>query len=137
MSNIESILPAGDIRPPTGPNIEAMKRNVRALTGKPTDPANPADQADKARRLREVSKDFEAALLNIVMKEMQKTVDESGFVDDSASKQIRGMFWQFLSDTVADQGGAGIADNLYKDFCRMAKIDPASAEDTPKLEVLR
>ena len=74
-------------------------------------------------KLKEAANQFEATLVNTLVSEMQKTVDQSGFVDDAQTKQVRGMYWQFMSDEIASKGGFGIAKQLYKEFSSLAKID--------------
>jgi Rod binding domain-containing protein len=49
---------------------------------------------------------------------------------------MQSMFWMFLSQDVADKGGLGMADQLYKEFCRMAELDP-KATDAPTVEHLQ
>lgn len=113
--------------------VEALRKQAESIAAKGSAPASV-----KAQRLREVAEQFDEAMMQIVMKEMAKTVDESGFVEDASSKQIRGMFWQFLGETVCKQGGTGLADDLYREFCRMAHVDePAAGQGGSTLEVLR
>jgi len=81
-------------------------------------------QPSKPEQLKKAAQNFESVLINILMNEMQKTVPDSGFLSDGTTKQIQGLFWQFLSQEMADNGGIGLAGDLYKDFCHMANIDP-------------
>lgn len=74
----------------------------------------------KEKQLREAARDFEGVLVNTLMNEMQKTVGESGLFENSQTKQIQGMFWQFMSDEVANKGGIGLADQLYREFSRLS-----------------
>ena len=85
--------------------------------------ANNAKRLRDQGKLKEAAKQFEATLVNTLVNEMEKTIDQSGFVDDSQSKQIRGMYWQFMSDEISNKGGFGIAKQLYKEFSTLAKLD--------------
>ena len=54
------------------------------------------------------AKDFESVLLHKLLQEMARTVDDSPLLEDSASKQVKDMFWYYLAQDLADKGGLGL-----------------------------
>ena len=46
------------------------------------------DKEFEKKRLRQVSEDFEALMINQMLKEMRKTVDKSGLIDGGMAEQI-------------------------------------------------
>jgi Rod binding domain-containing protein len=90
----------------------------RSLEG----PAKPTPE-----QLKKVAQDFEGILLEKLLQEMQNTIPDSGMFSSAGMKQIQSMFWSFLSEQVTQNGGIGLAQNLYRDLCRSAGVDPAGA----------
>ena len=66
------------------------------------------------KKKMEVAKDFEAILVGQLMNQMKQTVGESGLLGDSSSKGVQDMFWTFLADEVADNGGMGLWKDVYQ-----------------------
>ncbi|PCG19858.1 rod-binding protein [Brachyspira sp. G79] len=66
------------------------------------------------KRLRQVSEDFEALMINQMLKEMRKTVDKSGLIDGGMAEQI---FEDMLYDEYAKEFSKtktfGLADIIY------------------------
>lgn len=89
------------------------------------------------QQLRKLAKDFESVFVKQLLDAAQESIaDEDGLLSSGAGKQMQSMFWMFLSQDVADKGGLGMADQLYKEFCRMAELDP-KAIDAPTVEHLQ
>lgn len=66
-------------------------------------------------QLRQVSKDFEAIFLQMMLKEMRNSVQRSGLMGNSQATQFfESMQDEQLSHKLADAGGIGIGDILYK-----------------------
>ena len=68
----------------------------------------------ESKRLREACEGFEAMFLDIMFKEMRKTVPENTLFGESQGEKI----WHSMLDTelmqnVAKSGGVGIADMMY------------------------
>jgi Rod binding domain-containing protein len=63
---------------------------------------------------KQVAKDFESVLLNKLFDQMSKTIGNWGFEKDGASEQIQGIFWLYLSQDIANNGGMGLWKNIYK-----------------------
>lgn len=72
------------------------------------------DKEFEKKRLREVSEDFEALMINQMLKEMRKTVDKSGLIDGGTAEQI---FEDMLYDEYAKEFSKtktfGLADIIY------------------------
>ena len=66
------------------------------------------------KRLRQVSEDFEALMINQMLKKMRKTVDKSGLIDGGMAEQI---FEDMLYDEYAKEFSKtktfGLADIIY------------------------
>ncbi|MBW5411246.1 flagellar biosynthesis protein FlgJ, partial [Brachyspira hampsonii] len=66
------------------------------------------------KRLRQVSEDFEALMINQMLKEMRKTVNKSGLIDGGMAEQI---FEDMLYDEYAKEFSKtktfGLADIIY------------------------
>ncbi len=73
------------------------------------------DKDSEKKRLRQVSEDFEALMINQMLKEMRKTVDKSGLIDGGMAEQI---FEDMLYDEYAKEFSKtktfGLADIIYK-----------------------
>jgi flagellar protein FlgJ len=79
----------------------------------------PKDQQDK--ELKEACKGFEAMFLNMMYKQMRATVPTDTLFGESNAKKIyQEMHDEKLMDSIADGGGVGLADMLYKQLSREA-----------------
>ena len=63
---------------------------------------------------KQIAKDFESVLLNKIFDEMKNTVVDWDSEEDGASEQIQGIFWLHLARDVADNGGVGLWEDIYK-----------------------
>lgn len=86
----------------------------------PTDTVSPLVQlgntkdiasASEARK-EQFAKDFESVFINKLLDEMKKTVGDWGLEKDSVTEQVNGMFWLYLSQDMAKNGGFG----MWKDI---------------------
>lgn len=72
--------------------------------------------------LQKAAQDFEAVLLNMVIKAMWKTIPESGLFEKNNATQIyEGLMHSSLSEEMARNGGMGIAKVLYQQLSREQK----------------
>jgi len=70
----------------------------------------------------QIAKDFESVLLNKLLSEMKNTIGDWGFDDDGASKgtplcgnpEVQGIFWLYLAQDIANQGGLGLWKDIYE-----------------------
>ena len=63
---------------------------------------------------KQIAKDFESLLLNKVLDEMKNTIGDWGFEKDGPCKQIHGIFWLYLAQELANNGGFGLWRDIYQ-----------------------
>ncbi len=69
--------------------------------------------------LQKAAQDFEAVLLNMVIKAMWKTIPKSELFEQNNATQIyEGIMHTSLSEEMARNGGMGIAKVLYQQLSR-------------------
>ncbi|MBT6230117.1 MAG: flagellar biosynthesis protein FlgJ [Candidatus Scalindua sp.] len=73
--------------------------------------------------LQKATQNFEAVMLNMMLKAMWKTIPESGLFEKNSSTQIyEGLMHSSLSEEMASNGGGlGIAKVLYQQLSRDQK----------------
>ncbi len=93
-------------------DIAKAESSKKILTNEPKSP----------HELHKAAQDFEAVLLNMVIKAMWKTIPESGLFEKNNSTQIyEGLMHSSLSEEIAGNGGMGIAKVLYQQLSREQK----------------
>ena len=70
-----------------------------------------ANRADEATQAAEAGEQFEGYLIEMMVKEMRKTVPD-GIFSSSAMEMFSGLFDQHLSNAIAEGGGLGISEML-------------------------
>ena len=113
MINLDSSMPILEL-PTTG------------LAAAPSAGANAQGSAADAARLKKVANDFESVFLHKLMEEMQKTVPESGLLEDTGSEQVRSMFWFNLAQDISQRGGLGLGQELYRQMQSSQAQAPAA-----------
>ena len=68
------------------------------------------DVADE--KLKKVARDFESVFIHELLKRMEDTIPESE-LEDQSSKQIKGMYWSYMAEAIADRGGFGLWKHIY------------------------
>ncbi len=63
---------------------------------------------------KQIAKDFESVLIGKLLDEMKNTIGDWGFEKDGASKQVQGIFWLYLAQDIANNGGFGLWKDIYK-----------------------
>lgn len=94
-------------------SYETSSSSVFAL---PKDDDKPLtkETIENRKKLREVSKDFESLMINMMLKEMRKTVNKSGLTDAGMAEEIfEDMLYDEYSKEFAKNGSIGIADMIY------------------------
>ncbi len=77
---------------------------------------------DSPKGLQKATENFEAVLLNMVLKAMWKTIQKSGLFEENSSSQIyEGMMQSSLSEEMARNGGMGISKALYQQLSKEHK----------------
>jgi Rod binding domain-containing protein len=82
------------------------------------DEASPVDRSDE--QLQQVARDFESVLLTKLFDQVQQAMGDLGLEEeDTAAKQVHGMFWYYLAKDGADKGGIGMWREIYERFQEM------------------
>lgn len=87
--------------------------------------------SDSPETIRAVARQFEAVLMNMMLKSMRDTVPQDGITDSEQSKMFTGMLDQQLS-THLSQKGLGLTDVLVR---QLSKFSPAAAQALEKSTV--
>jgi flagellar protein FlgJ len=76
----------------------------------------------------EVAQQFESLVLNLMLKEMRKTVSRSGLMDSEAMKTFEQMFDQQVALGMAKAGGIGLGKFIAQQLEARAvqKLDPSA-----------
>ena len=81
--------------------------------------AEAAKKKQEDAKLKETCKQLESVFLNMMLQQMQSTVQKSDlFGDDSASKTYNDMLYEKYADEMSKGNGIGIADVLYKQLSK-------------------
>ncbi|NLH42177.1 MAG: hypothetical protein GX448_10080 [Planctomycetes bacterium] len=137
MDGIESIgmpasLPLAQVVERTPYSVSLRSRESRDTLGE----TRRADLAAASSALndekeKKIGKDFESVLLTKLFEQVQSSIEDSGFdEEDSGAQQVRGMFWLYLAQDVADKGGFGLWKDIYQQIRQMqGEADPSRALD--------
>ncbi len=80
------------------------------------------NHSDSPKELQKATENFEAVLLNMVLKAMWKTIQKSDLFEKSNSTQIyEGLMLSSLSEEMSRNGGMGIAKVLYEQLSKEHK----------------
>jgi flagellar protein FlgJ len=78
--------------------------------------------SNSPQELQKATENFEAILLNMVLKAMWKTIQKSDLFEKSNSTQIyEGLMLSSLSEEMARNGGMGMAKVLYQQLSKELK----------------
>ncbi|MDQ0203067.1 rod-binding protein [Pectinatus haikarae] len=95
--------------------------------------AGNADTARDASKLKDACVQFEAMFLDLMYKEMRKTVPEDSLLGDSnADNILRSMHDTEMTKNLAQAGGVGLADMLYRQIQKQDVKPPLMAVNTYK-----
>ncbi len=88
--------------------------------GKVAEPGRLGAGADidvEDERLKKAAKDFESVFIHELLKRMEDTIPDSGMEGDGMegemTKQIKGMYWSYMAEAIADRGGFGLWKDIY------------------------
>ena len=81
------------------------------------------DASDEKKK--QIAKDFESVLLNKLFDQMSKSIGNWGFEKDGTSEQIQGIFRLYLARDIANNGGMGLWQDIYKSL-----TSPNKAKET-------
>lgn len=95
----------------------AWKRFSRAPGAPSTAGESRPVDAGGARELEEAAKGFESLLVSRLVESMRASIDEGSLLDgDAGAKQVRDMFWHFLSEEIGASGGLGLWKQLAREY---------------------
>ncbi len=99
-------------------NSEFMTNIAKAESSKNILKSN----SNSPQELQKATENFEAILLNMVLKAMWKTIQKSDLFEKSNSTQIyEGLMLSSLSEEMARNGGMGMAKVLYQQLSKEQK----------------
>ncbi len=101
--------------------------NSLAIDGKALNSLKNAS-SDSPEAIREVARQFEGILMNMMLKSMRDTVPQDGVFDNEQSKMFMGMLDQQLT-TQLSQKGMGLTDVLVR---QLSKFSPRPPQDDDK-----
>ena len=76
-----------------------------------------AGRSDEEKK--QLAKDFESVFIAKIFDQVKESIGDWGFEEDGASRQIQGLFWHYLAQDVADKGGFGLWQDIYRQLKQM------------------
>jgi len=79
---------------------------------------------------KQLARDFESVLLTKMFDQVRESIGQWSFDEDEgdgASQQVQGLFWLYLAQDVADKGGFGVWQEIYRNFDNMEGARGAGA----------
>lgn len=99
-------------------NSEFLVDIAKAESSKSSLKSNPKSSLE----LQKAAQDFEAVMLNMVIKAMWKTIPKSDLFEKNSATQIyEGIMHSSLAEEMSRNGGMGIAKVLYQQLSRGQK----------------
>lgn len=105
--------------------------STKLILTEPVSPPNMLEGLGKSKldslsdeKKKQVAKDFESVLLNKLLEEMKNSIVDWGLEKDAASKQTEGIFWQYLSRDIANNGGLGLWKDIYQFLSKIEQTNP-------------
>lgn len=113
-------------------------RNLTSLVGKiGADPGQGGKvSATDREKIHELSQDFEAIFVEMMLKSMRNSVQKSGLNDGGNAEEIfRTMLDSEYAKIMAKEGSGGIANNLEKQLLKTIEIQSGMATKQKALEI--
>jgi peptidoglycan hydrolase FlgJ len=86
-------------------------------------PAGSLSDHSSHARLRELTQEFESLFVSQVMQSMRRTVPESRLIDHNSGQHLfQDMLDQELSRRIADAGGFGLGEILYRQLADQPSV---------------
>ena len=96
--------------------------------------AKAASDASDDKAIKKVAQQFEAMLLQMMMKSMRDTVEKTGLFDSQATETFEQMYDQQLVMAIAERGSTGLAQMVEKFIRQSHSQVSAIKEQTFSLE---
>ena len=90
-------------------------------------------QQESPEAIRAAAKQFEAVLMNMMLKSMRDTVPQDGMFDNEQSKMFTGMLDQQLTGKLSEKG-LGLTDVLVRQLSRVSGQPPVDKTASPTAE---
>ncbi len=91
-----------------------------------------SEPADDRKQLREVARNFEAILINQLLKAMRKTIPKSDLLNSFSLEQYESMLDEEIANEMSKQKGIGLADTLFHQLSQLKGVRiPANAAGGP------
>jgi len=87
--------------------------------------------AGATRQGLKVARDFEGIFLQRLMEAMRQTVPDSGLLSSPVTRQMEGLFWMYMAEEVARQGGVGLGDDMARKLGLAGAETPAPPTEGP------
>ncbi len=108
-------------------------KNQKAQTDEFEKRLKAAAESKDLQALRDVANDFEEVFVNLLLKEMRKTVGDGGLTEKSHQQKIfEGMLDEGYAENIADVGGLGLSDMIYEQLKMYTAGDNPSTFDAKK-----
>ena len=95
--------------------------SVNMILTQPVRPPVPLEHLSKSdvenasdEKKRQIARDFESVLLTRLMDQMKDTIGDWGFEKDGSTSQVQGIFWLYLAQDVAKNGGMGLWKDIHQ-----------------------
>ncbi len=104
------------------PNLSIDKQNISAIqqNNKSKEFATILEKASKEKdekALHKAAEDFESVFIKMMLDSMRKTIDKNGLIPKSHGEEIfESMLDQTYAERLANAGGIGLADMMYKEL---------------------
>jgi len=107
------------------PGLAGLKRTQGAIEAGQIQPCQIVGRPDEEKK--QLAKDFESVLLTKVFDQVKDSIGGWGLEEeeDGASEQVHGLFWLYLAQDVADKGGFGLWQDVYRHFQDMDAANAA------------
>ena len=96
----------------------------------------PAGEGEDTKKLKHAARQFEGLLVQLILKQMKETTSELEADDedggDVSREHLKSMFWTFLGDSITEQGGFGLWEQVYQQTASAGSSEPAAG--TPDLD---
>ena len=115
-----------DLPAPTDPSV-LSQATLKARAEQITQAAGAAQKSQSQTDARKVAQDFEALFLNMMLKEMRKTVGKGGLLGDDAGTQVfQELMDTALADAMAKSSKFGLGDIVAKHMADRSRPNKTS-----------
>lgn len=109
------------------PELAGLKQTQGVIEAGQIQPCQIVGRPDEEKK--QLAKDFESLLLTKLFDQVKDSIGSWGLEEeeDGASEQVHGLFWLYLAQDVADKGGFGLWQDVYRHFQDIGAANAAGA----------